>query len=147
MKNYITDQLLHKRFFIFIFIFSVFLLSALMLHCQKNTTEPNNVIYPDSNLSFIQHIHPIFMDHCAFSGCHESVSPANGLDLETLNPTFNSANGPAVIPFNAEQSLLYRLLLSDYLGLPRMPPGRAPIPDNQIRAIGTWIDEGAIINK
>ncbi|MBN2366052.1 MAG: hypothetical protein JXL67_07780 [Calditrichaeota bacterium] len=147
MKKYMKFFFSDIKFFFILFLFSISMSSAILLQCQKNTTEPDNIVYPDANLSFLQHIHPIFMDHCAFSGCHESASPAGDLDLETLSPTFTGVHGPAVIPFNAQQSLLYRLLLSDYLGIPRMPKGRAQLADNKIRAIGTWIDEGAIINK
>ncbi len=87
------------------------------------------------------------MNNCAYSGCHESISPANGLDLETLVPTFNSINGPVIFPFDAVNSRLYRVLLSDYEGISRMPKNRGMLPENQIKAIRTWIEEGAIINK
>lgn len=134
-----------------VFIFSVFLFVwvfvFLAMNCHKQSTEPDNTFYPDSNLSFIQHIHPIFLNNCAYSGCHESISPANGLDLETLVPTFNSINGPVVIPFDAQNSRLYRVLLADDFGIPRMPKNRGMLPEAQIRAIKTWIEEGAIINK
>ena len=127
-----------------LFIFSaVFIL----LQCKKNSTEPEEFVYPDSNLSFIEHIQPIFQRDCATSGCHISPSPPNGLDLETLTPTFTSINGPVVIAFDADQSRLYRVLVSDYLGISRMPKGRGPLSTNKIKAIRTWINEGAIINK
>lgn len=115
--------------------------------CKKNSTEPEEFLYPDSNLSFIEHIQPIFQRDCATSGCHISTSPQNGLDLETLTPTFTSINGPVVIAFDADQSRLYRVLLSDYLGISRMPKGRGPLSTGKITAIRTWINEGAIINK
>lgn len=129
---------------------SVILLALMILSgskCGKDPTPPEPIVYPDSNLSFIQHIHPLFLRNCASSGCHESTSPANGLDLESPAPTFNSINGPAIFPFDAEQSRLYRVLLSDYGGISRMPKNRAALMDGEIRAIRTWINEGAAINN
>ncbi len=147
MKNYIFFDSLKIRVFFFLLILTCTVILAMFTGCGKKTTTPSEIVYPDTNLSFIQHIHPIFLDNCAASGCHESATPAAGLDLETLSPTFNSVDRPVVIPFDADQSRLYRLLLSDYMGIPRMPRGRGPLPDNAIKAIGTWINEGASINK
>ena len=125
----------------------MFLIPLFFADCSKDTTDPPQIVYPDSNLSFNQHIYPIFTSNCATSGCHESVNPARGLDLETLTPSFISVNGPQVIPFNAGQSRLYRLLLSSDMGTSRMPLNRAPLPNSQVQAIRTWINEGAIINN
>lgn len=116
-------------------------------NCNKNSTESDKFNYPDSLLSFNRHIHPIFEDNCSFSGCHQSTNPASGLDLETLAPTFSSINGPVIFPFDADQSKLYLLLLGDYQGISRMPRNRSPLANEQIRAIKTWINEGATINN
>jgi hypothetical protein len=125
----------------------LFLIPLFFADCSKDTTEPPQIVYPDSNLSFNQHIYPIFSANCATSGCHESVNPARGLDLETLTPSFISVNGPQVIPFDASQSRLYKLILSSDMGTPRMPLNRAPLPNSQVTAIRIWINEGAIINN
>jgi hypothetical protein len=142
MKNYLFLNIVKAGIILFVITGAIFL--AINIGCNKKSTQPESIVYPDSNLSFIQHIHPIFINNCVSGGCHESAVPAAGLDLETLAPTFN---GPVVIPFDANQSRLYRLLLSDYMGIPRMPRGRGPLPDNAINAIGTWINEGASINN
>ena len=145
-KREIQPQKFYKKY-ISLGIPLLFVLALLLPNCGKETTEPEPVVYPDSNLSFNEHIHPIFLSNCATSGCHESVSPAKGLDLETLTPSFISVNGPMIIPFNASQSRLYRLLLSSDAGTPRMPLNRAPLLTSQIEAIRIWINEGAIINN
>jgi hypothetical protein len=125
----------------------IFLMSVFFSQCSKDTTEPPQIVYPDSNLSFNQHIYPILSSNCATSGCHESVNPARGLDLETLTPSFVSVNGPMVIPFDAPQSRLYRLTISSDMGTARMPLNRAPILTSQVEALRIWINEGAIINN
>jgi hypothetical protein len=142
----LKDQIGYKNLLTSIIPF-LFLMSVFFSQCSKDTTEPTQIVYPDSNLSFNQHIYPILSGNCATSGCHESINPAKGLDLETLTPSFISVNGPTVIPFNAVQSRLYRLILASDMGTPRMPLNRAPLPTSQVEAIKTWINEGAIINN
>ena len=45
---------------------------------------------PLTNVSFSQDIYPIFQVKCAFSGCHASPNPADGIDLSTwANVTAN----------------------------------------------------------
>lgn len=147
MEKYNTKNIQTKNILIIqVFIIGLFAY-FLQVNCNKNSTEPPTINYPTSNLSFLQHIHPIFIENCAFSSCHESIGPANDLDLETMTPSFNSINGPVIIPFDANSSRLYQVLLSDYAGISRMPKNRAMLPNAQIQAIQTWIDEGAIINQ
>lgn len=147
MQKYNAKRFKSKNILIIQVSLMIYFGSFLLVECDKKSTEPPVISYPDSNLSFIQHIHPIFIENCAFSGCHESIGPVNGLDLETLTPSFNSVNGPVIIPFDANSSRLYRVLLSDFAGISRMPKNRAMLPDAQIKAIQTWIEEGASINR
>jgi hypothetical protein len=125
--------------------------SAGFIACKDSTTpEDNNsgIVYPDSGLSFSQHIRPIFLNSCASIGsCHQSGIQAGGLDLETDPPDFISDYGLVVIPFRADQSILYLLLFTAIPNVSeRMPPpdfSISGLPQNEIDAIGTWINEGA----
>lgn len=138
-----------------------FLLSALSLllvflagfNSCKNETAPedgNQDVYPDSNLSYSQHIRPIFLSDCSSSiaSCHQSAARAGGLDLEVDPPNFQGNNGPVVVPYVANQSLLYILLFGPdpLTGVGRMPPPEysSSLSEAKIKAIGTWINEGAI---
>ena len=62
----------------------------------------------------------------------------------------DSNNGPAVFPFNADSSLLYRVLLRDSVIVPnepiccRMPKNADPLTIEQQTIIYNWINEGAI---
>jgi hypothetical protein len=128
-----------------------FTFSAGFISCKENTApEDNNsgIVYPDSGLSFSQHIRPIFLNSCAAIGdCHQSTIRAGGLDLEIDPPDFLGNNGLAVIPFRFNQSNLYLLLYDQIPGIARrMPPpdfSVSGLPQNEIDAIGTWINEGA----
>ena len=62
----------------------------------------------------------------------------------------DSNNGPAVVPFNADSSLLYRVLLRDSVIVPnepiccRMPKNADPLTGDQQAIIYNWINEGAM---
>ena len=62
----------------------------------------------------------------------------------------NSNNGPVVFPFNADSSLLYRVLLRDSVIVPnepiccRMPKNADPLTIEQQTIVYNWINEGAI---
>jgi len=104
---------------------------------------PGNITYPDSMLSYTQHIRPIFLDNCVQGNCHGGFR-AGRLDLETDPPNFQSNSGLVVIPFSKTNSLLYILLFVSDSGIPRMPLDRiSGLLDAEKTAIGTWIDEGA----
>jgi hypothetical protein len=124
------------------------LLLLIIIACgdDDNMANPGNEMFPEKNLSYVQHIQPIFFQDCATAvGCHQSAARAGGLDLESSNPTFISDNGLAVIPFNASQSNLFLALFDEVPGVSRrMPPNSPRVSDARARAIETWINEGAI---
>jgi hypothetical protein len=150
----LLDKLIFRKL---LFIAPVLIIVATLISaidCSKSSTKEPDFMLPDSNLSFKNHIHPIFLEQCAdLNGCHASIDPAAGLDLETLSPTFQSNDRPqpTVVPYLPENSLLYRVLLGDvqdsYGYVSEMPKDQAPLSQEMIDAIGTWIDEGARINN
>ncbi len=126
------------------------LLLILIFACSKNSEQPQDVKYPDKDISYSIYIQPIFSRECALSGCHNSANPAAGLNLEQpLDPNFPDSEGqPMVYPNAADNSPLYRVLLGPYQGIPQMPPPpAAPLTDAEIAAIKLWINEGAILTN
>ncbi|RMF55256.1 MAG: hypothetical protein D6748_15405 [Calditrichaeota bacterium] len=122
------------------------ILLGFFIGCGKDTTNPDNPNeqYPTSNLSYSQHIRPIFLQDCAAVGvCHQSSMKAGGLDLEKDPPDFQGEHGLVVIPFSASNSLLYEVLFQNVENIRQMPPERPALSSAKINAIGTWINEGA----
>jgi hypothetical protein len=99
----------------------------------------------DPFVSFSNDIFPIFQTNCSGAGCHIG-SAANGLSLSSYASLMSgtSANGPVVIPGNADES--YLVLAIEGTIAPRMPYRRAPLPDTLIGLIRNWIDDGALDN-
>ena len=67
-------------------ILSLIIISLIfLLGCDDTLTNENvdNKPIPDSNVSFADHIYPVFQVKCAFSGCHAQPNPADGIDLST----------------------------------------------------------------
>ena len=109
-------------------------------------TEPGESRFPAKDLSYSLHIQPIFSQNCSFAPCHDSGTRVGGLDLQSEPLNFLSNSGLVVLPFSRTQSLLYELLFQSTQNISRMPPSSARLADDEIEAIGQWIDEGALPN-
>lgn len=141
----------NSPFFLFLqrLVSGLFTLTLILLTAcsgDKNATDPADNPYPSEDLSYSQHIQPIFFSNCSLSGCHDPASRAGGLDLLSEPPSFLGRSGVlVVIPFAPTGSLLYRVLFTSdpSFNVNRMPPNGAPLTDNEINAIGKWIEEGA----
>lgn len=115
----------------------------------------------------------ILVQNCATSGCHGSNNFAHGLKMVRYEDLMKGSigrhlnenggghdhgiskvlhgdnyGGAAVIPFNSEKSLLFRLIsgfVEDSTKI--MPQGAPKLSESQIQIIKTWIDNGAKNNK
>ena len=102
-----------------------------------------------SEIDYLTEIQPIFDNNCV--ECHVSINGSGALELDSYEYLMqgDSNNGPVVIPFNADSSLLYRVLLDDSLIVPnepiccRMPKNANPLHISDQFKIYNWINEGA----
>ena len=103
-----------------------------------------------SQVDYNSVIQPIFDNNCISCHIHPIRSGALELDNYANVVLGNSNNGPAIIPYNADSSLLYRVLLPYPVDVPnepiccRMPKDSPPISGTQINLIYNWINEGAL---
>ncbi len=130
-------------------ILSLIIISLLfLLGCDDTLTNENvdNKPIPDSNVSFADHIYPVFQVKCAFSGCHAQPNPADGIDLSTWAGV--TADPNIVFPGEPDLSrLVWAIEASEQEFLQCLPLGyTTPITLDQIQGIRTWIDEGALDN-
>ena len=102
-----------------------------------------------SEIDYLTEIQPIFNNHCV--ECHVSINGSGALELDSYEYLMqgDSNNGPVVSPFNAERSLLYRVLLPDSVIVPnepiccRMPKNTIPLHITDQIKIYNWINQGA----
>jgi hypothetical protein len=145
-------KIISKNPFIFYIIIIVSFSVLYTSSCSKNPSDSSKeIILPDSNLNYTDHIFPLFTVKCGSeSGCHSpnfGGVPARGLDLtryDILIEHLIDGSTRLIIPFQGEESFLYHILLNPILGRRRMPPDRASLSPNNIFGIKTWIDEGAL---
>lgn len=126
MKNYFI-------YFVYVFIFALF-------GCKDEITNIDEVDIPDTNISYQTYIQPIFDAKCNFSGCHDDATRQAGLSLTSWQSA--TADYSIVFPGNPEASRLV-LSIEGRSAYPMPPPGRYPLTQKQIKAIRTWVKEGA----
>ncbi|APF18405.1 hypothetical protein [Caldithrix abyssi] len=137
------------------------LFSLVIVFCDKNSTNgEKEIVFPETGVSFYEHVQPLFDRTCGFeSGCHSpSDEPTSRKQLTysilvtkslLLNFTLSST-GEKLIDLNIHQknpdiAPLYLILA---VGYPReqedlMPPiPREPLNQNQLNGILQWIKEG-----
>lgn len=124
------------------FSFYLYLIYSMIfiLGCDDQLNIPSDDELPMQNVSYSKHVQPIFNVRCATVGCHDDQTKSGNLSLTSWNNT--TSDYSIVFPGNPDQS---RLILSiEGKSIYPMPPiGRPPLTQAQIRAIRTWVEEGA----
>ncbi|MEJ5285911.1 MAG: hypothetical protein CH6_2829 [Candidatus Kapaibacterium sp.] len=115
------------------------ILALLIISCSSSTNN-NPTDFPDSNLSFNNHILPLLRNTCGLSYCHGEVSPSGNVQIYDYFSLMNSYNGALVIPGNPDGSVLVQII--EYK-LPHRPNLQWQLNSKQIQAIRKWIAEGA----
>lgn len=116
-----------------------------LLGCEDEnpvSDEGSNIIFPDSGVSYSQHVEPLFQQRCALSGCHAGSSPTAGLNLTT--PSYHNLvnnHQPRLVTSGEPQNSLLVQRLDGTIGQ-RMPLNRQALTPNQINGIRKWIQEG-----
>jgi hypothetical protein len=115
--------------------------------CEDDLTglRPSDVVFPDSGISYSQHVDALFQQSCASTQCHGGSTPAGELNLEY--PSYRSLldHRPHLVLSGDGANSLLVLRLTGAVG-ERMPLRMPALNENQIRGIRRWIDEGAINN-
>jgi len=116
---------------------------ALIASCSDDSNPVRrieDIVFPETHISYNRHIQPLFNIACATSGCHDVKTKASNLDLSDyigIKQRFYDV----VIPGDTSLS---RLLWSI-----EWRPGSVPMPPqgyltaNQLRGFRQWIIEGA----
>lgn len=105
-------------------------------------TQPQDVSFPDSNVSYVRHMQPFLGLSCAVGGCHDNSEPAAGINLTNYSGLmFDRPN--LVVPSKPDESLL---ILSIEQRIPHPYDIMSRVTDNQRRGVRRWILEGALLN-
>jgi hypothetical protein len=90
-------------------------------------------------VSFSSDIRPLFEKQCWT--CHSSTQKLSDLDLTSRESALKGGvHGPAIVPGKPDESRLMMHVTGKEA--PRMPLG-APLPDESVALLRTWIEQGA----
>jgi mono/diheme cytochrome c family protein len=119
-------------------------LAAAALLWQPRSVAAQTQPAPDSVAFYTQRVQPIFESHCY--GCHGGLHHRGHLSIATRAGLLRGGmDGAVVVPGNAAQSLLVRLIrhqgpANDPMPMP--PPPRDKLSDEDIATIMQWIQAG-----
>lgn len=123
-------------------VVSIFL--TIVLFGCKDTITQSDLFIPSVNVSYSQHVQPVFNIYCNYSGCHNSEDAAGGLMLTSWAGT--TSNVSIVFPGDPDNSILIWSIKGNN-GAKNMPPlGYQPLTEDQITGIEAWVAEGAKAN-
>ncbi len=100
----------------------------------------DNIIIPDRNVSYNEYIQPVFNYKCTYSGCHDHMAVAGGVNL--ISWVTATSDPSIVFPYQPNNSRLV-WAIEGQSGIIMPPYGYYPLTQNQINGIKTWIGEGA----
>lgn len=118
------------------------LLTFLLAGCDDTSTNADidSVVIPTSNISFNKYILPIFDYKCNNANCHSSSGRAGGLSLDSYASV--TSNSLVVYPGVPDNSKLVWAIEGRTVS-PMPPIGYPVLLPTQVKAIRTWISEGA----
>ena len=139
------DSVVVRSVSVFLAVLAGVLFSALLSGCKDEnpTGMASDIIFPSTDVSYSQHVQPLFNQTCALSGCHDDGPHQSDLCLTSyFNTVFRTAG--VVTPGRPELStIVFRI---EGTSGQRMPLTGPPLNQNQINGIRTWIVEGAADN-
>ncbi len=126
-------------------LLTALLLGTLLLtqnSCSDSlVSDPDDIVFPDTNISYLRHVQPLFNLSCTLSGCHDRETAASNVNLSSY---FDTMLRPGlVIPGNPEASLLVQIFDGR---IPHIASFQARVNDNHRRGITQWVREGAVQN-
>ncbi|MFZ1977994.1 MAG: hypothetical protein WAV76_08555 [Bacteroidota bacterium] len=133
-----------RKVFIPVFLVFVVILVTAAISCKDTLDDTATIVFPSSGVSYSKQVDPLFQQRCSISGCHNSTTHSDGLDLSPSISYHNliTYSPLLVVAGDANGSLLYQILTGNNI-YPMPPSYVTQLNSNQINGIKTWIKEGA----
>ena len=120
----------------------VLIVCFVLAGCSDSTiTSPEQIVFPEKNVSYQQHVNPLLTLTCSYSGCHDSDTKAGNVDVSTYFSLTSRAG--LIIPGKPDMSLLNQVLegkITHFISF------QSRLNSAQIKGIRTWVSEGALNN-
>ena len=114
----------------------------LFFSCSDDlVNNPQEIVFPDSNVSFQNHVQPLITLTCSYQGCHSDISQAGGIRLTDYFSYFDNPSVLGlVIPGDPDGSRLVQILENPNFHLPYIV---WYVNENHKTGIRKWIEEDA----
>lgn len=122
--------------------------------CKDNPKDPVRYIDEFNNGFERYEVAEVLINNCATAGCHIGAQPTGDIALDTYTSLIMGAvhsasvhnhsgmfEGEVVIPFNAEKSLLYQMMMKNVT--PISPHDGLSLSNTETEIIKNWINNGA----
>lgn len=127
-----------------VFLILLFIVSHIILlgGCNNSISSNNqNIIFPDSLVSYSKHVEPFLLVTCAYQGCHSNETQAAGFSLADYFHLTMDRSGALVIPYEPDNSLLIQALDGKiHCGYEYV--WRPSITENHKKGMRKWVAEG-----
>lgn len=118
---------------------AIVLLAWTACNPEGTLTGADQVIFPDSAVSYRNHVQPFMTFSCAFAGCHGDVNAAGGVRLTSYsNILFDRPN--LIVPTKPDESLVIQVLDQR---IPHSLDVLRGVTANHITGMRRWVREGA----
>ena len=123
--------------------------SILLAGCPGELQDPDRFVIEPGDGDYVDcltYTESMLVKDCALSGCHDSVTTSEGLDLESTNIggrllgiEDSNCGGPLITPSAPDESMLYLKMTDDPPCGSRMPLGLAPATAAELDCVLEWI--------
>jgi hypothetical protein len=113
-------------------------MALMVAGCDTGITDANDVVFPESNVSYGKDVQPLFDLSCT-AACHNDVDQAGGISLSSYVALFRVPG--LVRPGDSTSSTLWQVV-TERLPHQGYPMSRL-VNANHQHGIAVWIQEGA----
>lgn len=138
----------------FLSVISLLFIVIIISSCKENPKDPVRYIDEFNNGFEKYEVAEVMINNCATAGCHIGTQPAGNIAFDTYSSLIKGAinsstshvhagsfEGEVVIPFNAEKSLLYQMMMKNVT--PISPHDGLTLSNAEKEIIKNWINNGA----
>jgi hypothetical protein len=117
---------------------------GLLSGCESSTstTNPSDIVFPDTAVSYSRHVDPFLTLSCGFSGCHGENNPGGGVVLTTYSGLMFSRPNNIVAGY-PDESLVIQVLERI---IPHPDAVLNSVNANHRAGMRQWVLEGALNN-
>ncbi len=122
-------------------LFSIIITASIsLISCSDTISNVDDIVFPDTNVSYLNQVQPFIKLTCAYATCHNSFDLAFSMSLDNYFDLTAAMSSAMIRPGNPDGSILIQMLEGKKI---HYEYRYFRINDNQKKGLRTWINEGA----